>query len=250
MGQKFPRGYLKKLVLSEAGPPDECWLWPGRVSEVGYGTVHVDGKNQYVHRVAYAHRHGMIPNGLVIDHSCRQPTCFNPSHLEAVTQAVNIQRAARGPGKPLRYPRGYLPALVVSEAGPPGDCWIWPGHINLGGYGTVGLNGRTVKAHRASYEAHYGKIADGLEIDHSCHQRACFNHRHLRAVSRVENMRNKRIQKNNVSGCPGVHWNVAMQRWVARVNVDGERQYLGLYRTKKEAIKIAKEARRQLGYIN
>ena len=250
MGQKFPRGYLKELVVSEAGPPDVCWLWPGYVDRGGYGVVSADGKTQFAHRVAYAHRHGSIPDGLVIDHLCRQRSCFNPAHLEAVTHTVNMQRAIYIPRGPNTCPQGYLQSLVISEAGPPGECWIWPGHIDHRGYGTVRIGGRQEKAHRAAYAAHFGKIAEGLVIDHRCHQRACFNHRHLRAVSPADNMRNMQRYSNNTSGYPGVHWRATSRKWLVYVKVNGKQQHLGCYRTKGEAVKIAKEARRQLGFIH
>jgi hypothetical protein len=42
---------------------------------------------------------GEIPEGLELDHLCRNTLCVNPDHLEPVTHAENIQRghAARGP---------------------------------------------------------------------------------------------------------------------------------------------------------
>jgi hypothetical protein len=47
-----------------------------------------------VHRVAYTDAVGPIPDGLTIDHLCRTRTCVNPAHLEPVSLAENIRRAA------------------------------------------------------------------------------------------------------------------------------------------------------------
>lgn len=250
MGQKFPRGYLKKLIVSEAGPPDSCWRWPGALDPGGYGRVGIDGKTQYVHKAAYAHHYGTVPDGLVITHTCGQPSCFNPAHLEAVARAAVSRKFVLGKRGPNKYPHGHMQSLVTSEAGEPGDCWIWPGYVEPGGYGKVWLGDRSARAHRVSYEAHYGKIEEGLELDHLCHQRACFNYRHLRAVSRAENMRNTRRPKNNTSGHPGVYWHASNRKWIVQVTVNGKLQYFGSYHVHEEAIEVAKEARRQAGYIH
>ena len=46
------------------------------------------------HRLAWEIVIGPIPDGLVLDHLCRRPVCVNPSHLEPVTDAENLRRAA------------------------------------------------------------------------------------------------------------------------------------------------------------
>lgn len=73
-----------------------CWLWTGRISTNGYGQVQIDRQPRNVHRVAYELLVGPIKDGLVIDHLCRVRHCFNPEHLEAVTQKTNINRGNTG----------------------------------------------------------------------------------------------------------------------------------------------------------
>lgn len=72
-----------------------CWNWTGAIVN-GYGHIGIrigdKTKNKKVHRVAYEHWVKPIPEGLTIDHLCRNTRCFNPDHLEPVTMAVNVRR--------------------------------------------------------------------------------------------------------------------------------------------------------------
>lgn len=75
--------------------PDGCWQWTG-----GYTSGQWDyprfcvGKRDYVlaHRWAYEHFVGPIPDGLTIDHLCRNTMCVNPEHLEPVSNVENVMR--------------------------------------------------------------------------------------------------------------------------------------------------------------
>lgn len=75
----------------------ECWEWTARVSRNGYGQFTSGGKKLLPHRVSYEHFFGPIPDGLVIDHLCRNKSCVNPEHLESVTQKVNRERGHNAP---------------------------------------------------------------------------------------------------------------------------------------------------------
>lgn len=70
----------------------DCWLWTGSANREGYGRFHYDGRPGYAHRWVYEHFFGGIPNGLEIDHLCRNKSCVNPFHLEAVPHIVNTRR--------------------------------------------------------------------------------------------------------------------------------------------------------------
>lgn len=69
----------------------DCWEWLGPKRR-GYGRIQHEGRGQRVHRVAYELVHGPIPEGLVIDHLCRNRGCVNPAHLEPVTAGENVLR--------------------------------------------------------------------------------------------------------------------------------------------------------------
>ena len=70
----------------------DCWLWQRLVSGAGYSRFFYDGRVGYGHRYAYEQACGAIPKGLTIDHLCRNRSCVNPLHLEAVTLRVNLLR--------------------------------------------------------------------------------------------------------------------------------------------------------------
>lgn len=69
-----------------------CWYWLGGKNAQGYGNVSVGGTTRRAHRVAYEILVGSIPEGLVVDHLCRNPSCVNPDHLEPVTPRENTLR--------------------------------------------------------------------------------------------------------------------------------------------------------------
>lgn len=79
----------------EVGP--ECWIWKGVGNRAGYGIFFtypsaIEQINRPAHRYAYELANGPIPEGLVLDHLCKNPICVRPSHLEAVTQRENVMR--------------------------------------------------------------------------------------------------------------------------------------------------------------
>ncbi len=77
-----------ELVIKTEG----CWWWMGNHTSEGYGSYWRNGRQLLAHRLAYKMEIGPIPEGLVLDHLCRNPSCVNPAHLQPVTQRINTRR--------------------------------------------------------------------------------------------------------------------------------------------------------------
>lgn len=82
--------FMSKVVWN--GDPDECWTWAASLTTTTYGQFSLEGRPTLAHRLSYEFFVGPIPEGLVIDHLCRNTTCINPAHLEPVPQTINILR--------------------------------------------------------------------------------------------------------------------------------------------------------------
>lgn len=82
------RRFVPKVCVN---PDTGCWEWTGAKRD-GYGLFKVKGKNVSAHRWSWEFFRGPIPQGLEIDHLCRNRACVNPNHLEPVTKTENMGR--------------------------------------------------------------------------------------------------------------------------------------------------------------
>ncbi len=138
-----------KRLLSRMTVQGDCWASGYADNGAGYSQIRIKGKNIKAHRLAYAIHHGIsvfdIPHHnergerMTIDHvaakGCTSRLCFNPEHLELVTQRENTLRgtswAAKNAAKtycsnghelsgdnitPSHIERGWRTCLICSRA--------------------------------------------------------------------------------------------------------------------------------------
>lgn len=96
--------FVDAVTMGPVGPDGfPCWLLPLKVRKNGYVGLKTRGVPELAHRMSYRLFVGEIPDGLVIDHTCRNRACVRPTHLEPVTQGENVRRGNAGLHNVIRH---------------------------------------------------------------------------------------------------------------------------------------------------
>jgi len=91
-------------------------------------------------------------------------------------------------------------------------CWVWTGYVNSDGYGILNL-GRPVSkrfghsrknlrayVHRLAFAIFKGRLDEGFDVHHTCHNRKCVRPEHLEAVDSWEHTRASGGYRPDVNG--------------------------------------------------
>ena len=93
---------VEQRFWAKVDPQGVCWEWVGSKISSGYGNFRFKGRTAKAHRVAYELLVGPIPEGMQLDHLCRNRACVCPDHLEVVTHKINSLRSNSKPAQNAR----------------------------------------------------------------------------------------------------------------------------------------------------
>lgn len=124
------------------------------------------------------------------------------------------------------------------------------GYSHKDGYRRMSLRGKPALEHRVIWELHNGPIPEGMQVDHINHIRDDNRIENLRLVTGKDNSRNQKLSKLNTSGCTGVQFNREINKWLARIVVDGRVKTIGYFETFDEAktARLARQAKEKFHY--
>lgn len=121
------------------------------------------------------------------------------------------------------------------------------GHLRKDGYLDTKIDGRLYLNHRLAFLYMLGTFPKD-QVDHIDRNKTNNKWANLRDVTNKENCMNKSIQKRNSSGFGGVHWNKTNKKWEAKISVDGNDIFLGLFDDINDAANARRQANIQHGF--
>ena len=149
-----PRRSFSIRFWSKVDKTESCWLWTGSQQSTGYGTVRFNGKTELAHRVAWVLRYGELDPFIKLVQLCHNRLCVNHDHLTILNASNDFRLTAE---------QRFFRRVLKTDT-----CWLWIGQLDRHGYGVFRDHGKSLKAHRVSWEMHKTPIPDGLVVCHNC----------------------------------------------------------------------------------
>ena len=144
----------------------------------------------------------------------------------------------------------YCPASGVftwRESRGPVKAGSEAGCANPHGYIFIRIDTILHRAHRLAWLYMTGDFPED-EIDHINGDKGDNRFANLREASHSQNMQNRKLNKNNKTGTNGVYLHEQSGKWLAFINFEGKKKYLGLFITKERAVEAREQAEKQYGF--
>lgn len=106
--------FADKVVMNtETG----CWEWTGSRVSGGYGMLRGErgAPSILAHRFSYEHHVGSVPEGMIVRHTCHNPSCVKPEHLVLGTHGENMTDMAKSGRRIGRNAGTSLPDSVIEK---------------------------------------------------------------------------------------------------------------------------------------
>ena len=117
-----------------------------------------------------------------------------------------------------------------------------------GGYKLVCIDKVKYKAHRVCMLLAYGYFPKGMQVDHINHNRSDNRLSNMRFVTDRENAKNHSMNKNNISGVTGVHFDKSRGKFMSYIKVNYKRIHLGRFDSIEEAIAVRQQAEKDFDF--
>ena len=184
------------------------------------------------------------PGALCSVDGCDRPhfaKTYCESHHTRLTRHGDVQANLKFVEK---FPTPYeaLQARTRTE----GDCVIWTGAVDGGGYGVIRAGGKTQKAHRVAWELANGTIPDGKYIDHTCWTPPCVNVAHLRLATPSQNASHLSSTGRRSDTASVRNVRRRGDAWEVRIRKDRVLHEFGPFPTLEEATAVAAEKRLEM----
>jgi hypothetical protein len=122
------------------------------------------------------------------------------------------------------------------------------GSLNGSGYIATSFRNRNHKVHRLIWIYHYGNIPSGKVVDHINHNRSDNRIENLRLVTHQDNCKNRRHLTKTLSNTIGVYYRKKEDKWIAMIGLNNQVYYLGIFKTKGEAVLARQRAEVEYGF--
>jgi hypothetical protein len=191
------------------------------------------GSGQPLTTIRYMER-TMAVRGDISAELARQLLDYDPE-TGAFTWRKRRAETFERPGKKLSD--GHVRRWNERYAGKPAG-----GANRTSGYMTITINKRRYQSHRLAWLITFGRWPSRL-LDHINRDQADNRLKNLRLATKALNSQNRKTNRNNTSGVPGVNFIKLEKAWMARIMLDGKSIFVGKFKTLEAASTARAEAK-------